>query len=420
VVPTRPSTTVRRAPGNRRLRLGLVGAAALLLAPVLAACKPTPTKDAFYRDPVKLTGTSPGQVIRSRTSTFTVDPAFNTPTPAVKAWQVVYRSNDALGRADAVSGTVLVPKLPWVGLGSRPVVGFAVGTRGLGDHCAPSYTLATGTDYEGAFVAGLLARGFAVVVTDYEGLGMPGDHTYVVGRSEGRALLDGVRAAQRLAGTGLSAKSPVGLMGYSQGGGGSAWAAQLAPTYAPELSIKGVVAGGVPADLQEVARFEDGGPVAAFTLMAAMGLDSAYPELDLERYLNAKGRALLTESGQTCLVTANGVETLFKTAFRKRSEWTTSDPLATPAWQARLTENRLGATAPKAPVYQFHGLADEMVPYGQAATLRRTWCDKGANVTWSPVLGEHVTTLVNEYSNAATWLQARFNGLPAIGNCLLP
>lgn len=395
----------------------LAGLALLLVAPLLAACKPTPDADAFYTDPVQLNGTAAGQVLRSRSSTFTLDPALNIPVPAVKSWQMVYRSNDALGQANAVSGTVIVPKTPWIGLGRRPVVGVAAGTRGLGDECAPSYTLSTGTDYEGLFIANLLSKGFAVVVTDYEGLGMPGPHTYVVGQSEGRALLDSVRAAQRLSGTGLSSSNPVGLMGYSQGGGAAGWAGELAGSYAPELKVKGIIAGGVPADLGAVADSADGGPVVALILMAAIGLDSAYPELDLDSYLNAKGQKLFSEASETCLVSFDGVKTIFKTAFRSRSEWVHTDPLTTPAWMARLDENKLGRTKPKAPVYQFHAIADEMVPYGQARQLRKDWCDNGANIYWSPVIGEHVSAMVTEHAMATTWLHARFNGVPALSNC---
>ena len=60
------------------------------------------------------------------------------------------------------------------------------------------------------FIKAALDRGWAVAVSDYEGLGTPGQHTYVVGRSEGRAVLDMARAAQRLPGTGLTTSTPVG------------------------------------------------------------------------------------------------------------------------------------------------------------------------------------------------------------------
>jgi predicted esterase len=44
---------------------------------------------------------------------------------------VLYRSNTATGQPDTVSSTVLVPTTPYPG--RRPVVGYAVGTHGLGD-----------------------------------------------------------------------------------------------------------------------------------------------------------------------------------------------------------------------------------------------------------------------------------------------
>ncbi|MCB0978963.1 MAG: hypothetical protein KDB02_16035 [Acidimicrobiales bacterium] len=387
----------------------------------LTACDPpTPDNDAFYTPPDPLPSVPAGAILRSRPSTFTLDPVGKVPVPGVTSTQILYRSTSATGQPNAVSGTVLVPTTPWLGFGKRPLVTFGVGTRGLGDQCAPSYTLANGVDYEGLFIKGLLDLGWAVVVSDYEGLGTPGVHTYVVGQSEGRALLDAARAAQQLPGSGLASDGPVGIMGYSQGGGAAGWAAQLESTYAPELNVKGTVAGGVPGDLEAVAEFGDGTPFVAFALMAALGIDSAYPDLDLTPYLNAKGQQLVSESDDVCLVSVDGISTMFQTAFSTRSEYTTSDPLATPAWQARLRENKLGGTKPAAPVYQFHGIVDEIVPYGQARDLRRTWCNKGANVTWATLPGEHVTAMVEGYPGGVTWLGNRFLGLPTFGNCILP
>ena len=432
------STSVRRASARIRgvvavsvaLLLGATGlaggppAGAAPSAPAApAAPAAAPGDDPFYTPPSPLTG-NPGDVIRSRASVFTLDPITRSPAPGVTATQVLYRSTSATGGANAVSGTVLVPTAPWSGRGSRPLVTYAPGTRGVGDICAPSYVMTQGTDYEGLFVAGLLARGWAVAVTDYEGLGTPGEHTYVVGQSEGRAVLDMARAAQRLPGTGLSASTPVGLMGYSQGGGATGWAAQLEPTYAPELDVRGVVAGGVPGDLTAVADFVDGGPFVIFELLAGIGLDAAYPELDLDSYLNDRGQALMEAKDSACLVNVAELdvllETLVGTLFSGIDDYTTSNPLDTPEWQARLAENKLGGTKPQAPVYMYHGIIDEIVPLRQAAQLRRTWCNRGANVTWSVRPGEHAITLVEGYASAAHWLDARFDGYRTWSNCWLP
>lgn len=406
-------------PRGRRAALAL--AVAVLAVIGAAACQPTPDRDPFYTAPSPLPAGTPGAVITSRPSTFTLDPVTRTPVPGVRSWQVLYRSQSATGAPIATSGTVLVPTTPYLGLGARPLVTYAVGTRGIGDPCAPSYTLSQGTDYEGLFVSAALARGWAVAVTDYQGLGTPGAHSYMVGPAQGRAVLDVARAAQRLPGTGLSTRTPVGIMGYSQGGGAAGWAGQLAPTYAPELAVKGIAAGGVPGDLVATADYLDGGPGVALALLAAVGFDAAYDELDLDAHLNQRGQDLIARARSLCLVSADGVRDLVTTAFTRRADYVTSDPLATTAWRTRLDSSRLGGVKPSAPVFQYHALVDELVPYPQAAQTRSRWCAKGANVTWATLpLAEHATGLVEGAPLAMDFLAARFAGVPTLGTCWSP
>ena len=411
----RATARSRHAPGRA------IAALAVVAALVLTACDPPfPSDDGFYRPPTPLPSGRPGDVISSRASRFTLDPVTKAPVADVTARQVLYRSTDARGQPMAVSGTVLVPTTPWNGPRSRPLVSYAVGTRGVGDDCAPSYTLSQGADYEALFVKALLDQGWAVAVSDYQGLGTPGVHTYMVGPAQGHAVLDMARAALRLPGTGLSASTPVGLMGYSQGGGGAGWAAELAGSYAPELPVKGSAVGGVPGDLQATAEFLDGSGFVAFALLAALGLDAAYPELDLETYLNPRGQELVATSQDLCLVSVDGFGTLIDVAFTHIDDYVTSNPLDTPAWRARLDETRLGRVPPSAPVFQYHALVDEIVPLGQAAALRRTWCNRGATVAWTVLPGEHALGLVEGQVPAVGWMAARFAGIPAVGNCLAP
>jgi hypothetical protein len=402
-----------------RLRSARLVAVACVAVLVLASCDLAPDEDPFYLDAGAAPGAEAGDVIAARPSVFTLDPVGQTPAPGVSSWQVVYQSENATGEDVAVSGTVLVPTTPWA-FGPRPVVGYTVGTRGLGDRCAPSYTLSQGADYEGLFINALLAQGWAVAVSDYEGLGTPGTHTYMVGPAQGRAALDVVRAAQRLPEAGLSPDAPVGLMGYSQGGGAAGWAAELAPTYAPELDVVGAAVGGVPGDLAATAEFLDGNLAVAFALMAAVGLDTAYDELDLDSYLNDRGRELVATADELCLVSVDGFSTLIGTAFTDIDDYVTTNPLDTPAWQARLAEQELGHVSPGVPVFQYHGLVDEIVPYGQARDLRRSWCNRGTRVTWTSLPGEHLLGMVEGQPLAVTWLGARFAGLPSLGNCWLP
>ena len=410
----------RNATAWARRRVALTtGLAVALLAG--AGCIPQPPDDAFYRPAARSTAARPGDLLAAQPSRFTLDPVTLNPVPGVRSWKVRYRSTSATGAASDVSGTVLVPTTPWAGTGSRPLVTYGVGTRGVGDACAPSKTLAIGTDYEGGVIAEALQRGWAVAVSDMAGLGTPGVHTYEVGREQGTALLDIARAAEHLDGTGLDATTPVGIWGYSQGGTSAGWAAELAAMYAPELRIAGTAAGGVPADLRAVAANLDGNAFFSLLGLAAIGYDAAYPDLDLQRYLNASGRQLVAQNTDFCIVSLPGIISFLTLSGHHIGEYFTStNPLTTPEWIARLDENRLGTDAPSAPVLLQHGLFDEVIPRSQALTLRSSWCRQGAAVTWGDLLGEHAIGILLSIQPALDFLSARFAGVPAPGNCGAP
>jgi hypothetical protein len=147
--------------------------------------------------------------------------------------------------------------------------------------------------------------------------------------------------------------------------------------------------------------------------MAAVGFDAAYPDLRLASSLNARGRELVARARSLCLATFDGAAGLVTTAFTRRADYVTSDPLATPAWRARLGASRLGGTAPAAPVFQYHGVLDELVPYAQAEATRDRWCAAGARVTWVTLpAAEHVLGAVEGVPLALAWLADRFAGRP--------
>ncbi|MDF5751874.1 lipase family protein [Spongiactinospora sp. TRM90649] len=351
-----------------------------------------------------------GDVISAQSVSLYYDPTKLVKVPA-KVWKILYRSTSARGTAVQVSGTVLVPNGSYSG--TRPIVGYAMGTHGLGDQCAPSALMQQGKDQEIALISLLLAKGWAVAVTDYEGLGTPGLHTYMAGISQGQAVLDSIRAATRVPGSGLSASAKVGVIGYSQGGASAGWAAQLQPSYAPELQLRGVAAGGVPADLQRVAANLDGTSNFGLSAAAGIGLNAAYPELSLDAYLTAEGRTLFTDVSDDCGGAINS-----KLSGRRLSQLTTTDVMNLPAWQARLAETRLGSRTPGVPVYLYHGDNDEVIPLAVGQTLRRDWCNRGAKVLWTPLPApNHVAGAVEGAPLAITWLHTRFNNLPVLSNC---
>ena len=353
----------------RRLR-HLAVAAAVFLANASAGH----AQQDFYEPPSPLPPGKPGALIRWEPSAAQSSGGNDLPG---NAWRILYRSTSATGEPTVVSGMVLVPDVPVDG--PRPLIGYSVGTRGLADRCAPSRNIPDGGEPEANTIRDLLDHGWAVSVTDWEGLGMPGDHTYVVGRAEGQAVLDGIRAARELEDAALPADGPLALMGYSQGGHSTAWAAQAQPRYAPELRLSGAAAGAVPSDLLRAAQNIDGGVAAGLVLYAAIGMDTAYPELELERYLNDAGRQAVEDIRDTCVLDGS----VFKFGFRESRSYTTTDVPALPDWNARLVENGVGAIAPDAPMFLYHARRDELIPYelerGAASALVREGRERDAH-----------------------------------------
>ncbi|MEI2712247.1 MAG: lipase family protein [Nocardioides sp.] len=392
--------------------VGVALLATVLTAPANAVVEPP--RPTFYEAPSVLPSTN-GAVIRSEQMTYKLDP-LKANTVAMNSWRILYRSTNRVGKPIAVSGTVLVPKAAWFGFGRRPVIGYAAGTQGMADKCAPSRQFSEGLEYEGAFISGLLARGYAVVMTDYEGLGTAGVHTYMDRVSQGRAVLDSVRAAQRLSGTGLSSLNPVGLQGYSQGGGAAASAAELAASYAPELSIKGASVGAVPADLKKVAQKIDGTMWAEFLLYAARGLSQSYG-IDPHSVTNDLGDKKMDEIEGHC------VFDLFSNSFVKSSTLTDSGQslvqiMDSEPWRTMVEQQRIGTLKPAFPVLVTHSALDDTIPYDQGKAMAKSWCAKGANVRFSTNLNPgHLGGMLATSTEMYGFFEARFAGLPQWSNC---
>ncbi|MFF9870050.1 lipase family protein [Streptomyces sp. NPDC013953] len=418
-----------KAPRATRLctLITVLSAAALLSPPQPAQAAPAPitppaalsvpgsstapVDDPFFHPPTPVTA-KPGTVIRSRTSRFRVQPSGLVDT-AVHAWQLLYSSTDAHSRPIAVSGTLLVPREPHHGNGPRPIVAYAIGTHGLGDHCAPTRTLANGTDYEGVVIHAMLERGWAVAVTDYEGLGTPGAHTYANGRSQGQAVLDSLRAAGRLPGTGLSAEAPMAVTGYSQGGQAAIWAAELQPSYAPDLDLRAASVGAPAADLQAVAQHLDGRAGFGFGLAAGVGLKAAYPELRLDEALTEHGRKLISDVTDDCTL-----QIAAKYGLRTWKAVTREDILQSPEWIQRLGEQKAGRRRPLTPVRLYHSQRDDVIPYHASTELRDRLCALGATVEWQPyTVPTHIAAFYASAPQSLSWIEGRLSGQRVGNDC---
>ncbi|ODS01805.1 hypothetical protein AUC69_06130 [Methyloceanibacter superfactus] len=164
-----------------------------------------------------------------------------------EAFRILYRSTGLKGEPISVSGAIYIPpgKAP---AGGRDVIAYGHPTSGVVEKCAPSLM----PDNAGLIwgLKSMLAQGYIVVATDYPGLGTPGIHPYLIGISEGRAVLDSVRAARALPRSGASDRFV--LWGHSQGGHAVLYAGEMAKAYAPELKLFGIAAAAPATYLAEL------------------------------------------------------------------------------------------------------------------------------------------------------------------------
>ncbi|MBH0775571.1 lipase family protein [Nocardia bovistercoris] len=390
----------------RRLAAAAISAAALCLtnaAPATAApIYPIPESDAFYWAPPDLANFRSGDVLRSRAMPTAV-------YPGATAWQLLYRTTDSQNAPIAAVTTVFVPS---GGGDNRPLVSYQPFVNSLGTRCAPSHTLFNGGLQEGPALNVLLARGWALAVPDHLGP----TSAYGAARLGGRITLDGIRAAKRFEPAGL-AGSPVGLAGYSGGGMATGFAAALAPEYAPELPIVGAAQGGVPVNIGKLALEVGGTPNPLFGLgfAAAMGLEREYPnELVMDRILNTGGSELRARIANACTdeIIAAGANRSFGDVF-------TTGMDADETTVRILHENSLETFpgVPRAPIYQWHGAADQVSPVLVREVSGR-YCAAGTPVLLDMIPGaDHASAMLQGIPRAFDYLADRFAGVPAPTNC---
>ncbi|SFV12452.1 lipase family protein [Pseudoduganella namucuonensis] len=382
--------------------------AGLSASPASAGPIDDPRTDAFYTPPQPLPAVPHGTLIRSR--------PFIPVGLFASGWQIMYTSTDNAGKAMAVTGTVLVPLTPWW-QGNRPVIAWAPGTQGSADNCAPSHQIARGTEYETPIgIARTIAKGWAIAMTDYQGMGTPGAPTYFAGKPTGSAVLDAVLAAQQLNGAGVAANSPVGIMGYSEGGYASAAAAELQPRYAPTLNVKGVASGAAPYRIADVYATVNGSLNAGFGPGFLIGMDATYPELDLQSILTPYGKSVVADAlDKKCTV-----DLVLGYPFLSDAVMVQGPTILNrPNWVARMDENNGGQGVPAVPALLYGGVLDNVVPYEQNKKWFAAWCARGANVEFRTVHGtvDHISGAVLGVPIALDWMAQRFAGIPATSGC---
>ena len=263
----------------------------------------------------------------------------------------------------------------------------------------------------------MLANGYIVTATDYPGLGTPGPHPYLVGDSEGHAVLDSVRAAREV--PEAQANDHFALWGHSQGGQAVLYAAKLAASYASELRLAGVAA-AAPATALGTLMQDDIDSTGGKNLMAmtiyAWNRQFGAP---MDQVVEPNAIKNVDDVSNVCVESLidfwehDEIGKKLDKSFLKVKNILDYEP-----WKAITAENTIGALPPAIPVFIAQGTKDTTVDPPVTEAYIQKLCAAGSKVEtyFMPGVG-HGFAAFHSSSEAATWIKGRFDGEPAPSKC---
>jgi uncharacterized membrane protein HdeD (DUF308 family)/alpha-beta hydrolase superfamily lysophospholipase len=370
-----------------------------------------PVLDDFYDAPASVPA-EPGRLVRSE--------PYDGDLPAgLTAYRILYTTTASDGSPALASGVLAVPEEP--ASGPAPVVAWAHGTVGVARACAPSLGRAAITTEGMPAMDALAERGWAMVATDYTGMGAEGRFPYLIGAGEAYSVLDSVRAARQVPGVRLGDQTVV--WGHSQGGHAALWAGQLASSYAPDVGVVGTAALSPAADplgMAEVVTANPGVPGASLGIAFVADAYTRTYGVALESLVAPSARTIVREAASRCTSEAGTLFTILAGLAIARDQPILREPPGEGPMADHLAENV--PTGPwSAPLLVAQGTADEVIP----VRLTEAWvpraCASGATLRFSTYDGgTHMSVLEPDAplsSELEQWTVDRLAGASAPTDC---
>jgi fermentation-respiration switch protein FrsA (DUF1100 family) len=228
----------------------------------------------------------------------------------------------------------------------------------------------------------------------------------LIGRSEGRSVLDAVRAA-RAYDHRLSRRYVIA--GHSQGGHAALFAAAAAPTWVPELRLRGTVAFAPASHLKAQFQAAAGvsravGGLGAIIALGLRAIDSADPTLGVPSLLTPEAATLYPQTKTRCydaLSRADSFGGLPLNQFVKSGA--NLQPVFTVAGESDPEHLRM-----RTPVRIEQGTQDTTVFPTFTNQLADEYATNGVKVTYKTYDGVSHGAIVNAAAGDATkWIRAR-------------
>lgn len=356
----------------------------------------------FYDTP-KLSGSKPGDLLRQESFDGYVLPK------GARAVRILYHSLDAAGRDVATSAVILLPAAP-APAGGWPVIAWAHGTTGVARLCAPSLEKDLSYGEEGLLP--MVRSGFAVVATDYHGLGTVGPHQYMNKLAQAQDVLYSIPAAR-------AAEPSLGrrwaAVGHSQGGLAVWGVAELeASLHDPDYLGAISVAGGV--NIEGIVRaMSDTSSSASYYLMYnAYAIHAASPEFRPEQMLVGRGLK------EYPAATTRGCYNYAYASFIGHEHETTSVTGWTemPAAKRLFDGTEVGRAPIAGPLLVVAGEGDRSVPIAQVRATVDSACRNGIALQFRTYPGlDHDPTMDKSTPDLLTWIRDRMDGKPVPNSC---
>ncbi|BCS20875.1 putative secretory lipase [Aspergillus puulaauensis] len=394
--------------------------AALPSSPVKKAGPIPPNEDPWYTPPDGWESEAPGAILRHRAPPSPIAAFGLAEVNLDSTHQILYRTTDSFGEPITTVTTVLVPH----NADYTKVLSYQVAQDAADRTCSPSFGLQQFADAgealalimpqaEYLFMSAALNKGYVVLVPDHLGP----KSAFLANTLTGQAVLDNVRAALASTDfTGVSSTANVVLWGYSGGSLASGFAAELQPSYAPELKLAGAALGGTVPKIPPVIELSNKGLFAGLIPAGVQGLANEYPsavKLIAENILPEKW-AEFNKTQNLCL-TGNIIEYLNKDVYSFMRD---PDVFNTKPAQDLMNANAMGQHTPEIPLMIYKSANDEVSPVEDTDDLYDSYCASGVSVEYArDLLSEHAILAVTGSADAFLWVVDRLDGVPVKKEC---
>ncbi|KAG7404703.1 putative trichothecene esterase SAT6 [Fusarium oxysporum f. sp. rapae] len=372
-----------------------------------------PSKDPWYSAPDRWEIRQPGDVFRIRSASNLT----NIVEGSAAVYHILYRSTDSRGQASLAVTTLFVPTSFYRSSpGKAAILSYQFAYNTCNVDSGPSFALSgvmaksepnLGIKSSTSLIAEMLSFGWIVNTPDHLG------PTAAFGASvqAGHATLDALRAVHSLLNLRENPGFKTAMWGYSGGSIATFSAAELQPSYAPELSVSAAVVGGLVDDISAALDKINKSPIAGTLIALLLGITAQYPEerAYLESCLVREMRDEFMSAVNT-EVTQNIGKYAGKDiyAFFKNGGADLRAPILKELYDKQA---KLGyRDTPTMPMLLYKAIQDQFCPIDLTDAAVERLCEKGAEITFERnKVGNHVSEIENGKPRAFGFLRSIFD-----------